>query len=65
MDGKINNGGFFNPSFFLFFNSSILALSPVLVNKQGEGVNHRNDLLGWTKEMKATGQAKWVCGFSP
>lgn len=51
------------------FNSSILdPVTIVLVNKVGWGrgeVNHRNHLLSWTKEMKAFGQAKLVCGFSP
>lgn len=64
-EGKINNFLKNNPGFFIFLNPFILALSTVLVNKRGEWVTHRNHLLSWTKDMKATGQAKWVCGFSP
>lgn len=65
MEGKRNLFFFLRKPWFIFFNPSILALSAGLVNKQGEWVNHSNHLLSWTKGMKGTGQAKWVCGFSP
>lgn len=45
MEGKRNFFFFLRKPWFLFFNPSILALSAVLVNKQGEWVNHSNHLL--------------------